>query len=375
MSLDNAFVLIEGHPKKLGLGELIAAEGFHYVDAGGAGGGKHGGDDGGGEKDDCGGEHGRGAGHVHVGDIAAGKAREHVACGGAGDNTCACHDGAFGDDAAEQMLRLSAEGEPDAELAGASADGERENARDADDGDGERNRSESAEDERVQTIGCEDFGARVFESGGVFDGLVNRKVADDSRDRSDERVRIRVHVDEQTAGPDIHLLERMVDGHDRAGNHVFIVNVADHADDAARRSADVNKFHHGIGPHQVMADGILIREHELREGLADDDDLVAILVIGFIEIASGEDGDAERGEKTGRDCAQICAGIIFTGAANLTVGRELEAGAKAACVTPGDDGAQGDVIHAGKRLDLANGFLVEANDLVWRAAVGRLRAR
>ena len=206
------------------------------------------------------------------------------------------------------MLRLSAEGEPDAELAGASADGERENARDADDGDGERTAANPPKTSAFETIGCEDFGARVFESGGVFDGLVNRKVADDSRDRSDERVRIRVHVDEQTAGPDIHLLERMVDGHDRAGNHVFIVNVADHADDAARRSADVNKLHHGIGPHQVMADGILIREHELREGLADDDDLVAILVIGFVEIASGEDGDAEPGEKTGRDWRRYARG-------------------------------------------------------------------
>ena len=104
------------------LGGLVGAEGLHYVDAGGAGGGEGAGDDGGGEEDEGGGDYWEGAGHLHVLEIAGGDAGQGVASCCAGDDACAGHDYALGDYSCQEMARLRADCEADAEFAGAGAD-------------------------------------------------------------------------------------------------------------------------------------------------------------------------------------------------------------------------------------------------------------
>ena len=91
----------------------------------------------------------------------------------------------------QQAAGLRADRQANAELAGAGADGKRENAGDTDDGDHQRDGRESAEDDCVEAIGSQHFGADVFERGGVLDRLVGGHIADDVGDRRDQRVRIR----------------------------------------------------------------------------------------------------------------------------------------------------------------------------------------
>src|SRR5580658_6707417 len=69
------------------------------------------------------------------------------------------------------------------------------------------------------------------------------------------------------------------------------------AHDAARPGADVGELHYRIGPHKVVVDGVLIREHALRQALADNDHRLAAAPVGIVEIAAGDDRDAERGEE------------------------------------------------------------------------------
>ena len=73
---------------------------------------------------------------------------------------------------------------------------------------------------------------------------------------------------------------------------MLVVDIGRYPDDAPGRRADVNKLHHRIGPHHMVVDRILIREHPLRQALADDDDLLTAAAVGIVEIASGENGNA-----------------------------------------------------------------------------------
>src|ERR1700674_1644903 len=57
----------------------------------------------------------------------------------------------------------------------------------------------------------------------------------------------------------------------------------------------------------------------------------------------------------------------------MAFAREREARTEAAGVTPGDDGAESDAIHAGDFADAANGLPVEVDDLIWSLYVGHDR--
>ena len=107
-----------------------------------------------------------------------------------------------------------------------------------------------------------------------------------------------------------------------------------------------------------------------RDALADDDDFFGVFAIEVVEIAAFDDGDAERGEKSGRDGAELRAGIFFAIGAHVALCGELEAGAEDAFVAPGNGGADGDAIYAGESGDLANGLFIEVEDLIGRASVG-----
>ena len=79
-------------------------------------------------------------------------------------------------------------------------------------------------------------------------------------------------MNEQTASPNLLLLEGVVYGQGRARHHVFVVHVGCDADDAPGCRADVDELHHRIGPHNVAVNRILIGKHPLRQTLAHDDD-------------------------------------------------------------------------------------------------------
>src|SRR5581483_3785605 len=110
-----------------------------------------------------------------------------------------------------------------------------------------------------------------------------------------ERIRIGVRVDEETSAPDFLLADRMIDGQHWAGHDVLIIDIGRNAHDAAWLRAHINELDHGISPKDMPVDGVLIREHALREALTHDDDRLAAFSIGIIEIATSDDGDAERG--------------------------------------------------------------------------------
>src|ERR1700678_3813633 len=95
------------------------------------------------------------------------------------------------------------------------------------------------------------------------------------------------------------LLKRVIYGHRWSRHNVLIVQIGGHADDPPRLLADVDKFHHRIGPHHVVIHRILVRKHPLGHALAHNHDFLAVLSISVVEIASGDYGHAECGEKSG----------------------------------------------------------------------------
>src|SRR5712692_5527375 len=158
---------------------------------------------------------------------------------------------------------------------------------------------------------------------------------------------------------------------------MFVVNIGSDANDAVRRNADGDEFHHRISPIDVSLDGILIGEYSLSEGLTDDYNQFFAAAIRFlalavelIEIAAGDDGNAQRGKKAGRDGAELGARIFFAGPADIAVRRKLKAGAKAARVAPGNDNAKSTLVYTGKRFNATHRFLVKIDDLSRSLAVG-----
>jgi len=95
------------------------------------------------------------------------------------------------------------------------------------------------------------------------------------------------------------LLKRVIYGHRWSRHNVLIVQIGGHADDPPRLLADVDKFHHWIGPHHVVVHRVLVRKHPLRQALAHNDDFLGVLAVGVVEIASGNYGHTECGEKSG----------------------------------------------------------------------------
>jgi hypothetical protein len=161
----------------------------------------------------------------------------------------------------------------------------------------------------------------------------------------------------------------VIDVHRRARHHVLIVQISHHANDAPGRSADVDEFHDRIGPHEVVVDGIPVRKHSLGHALAYNDDSLPIFPIVVVEITAGDDGDAERGEKSGRYRAELRAGILFASGTDVAIRGELKARTEGARVAPRDHGADGNAIRAGKGCDLPHRLFVEALDLIVGAPV------
>ena len=133
--------------------------------------------------------------------------------------------------------------------------------------------------------------------------------------------------------------------------------------------ADVDELHHRIGPHQLAVDRVLIREHPLRQALADDDDRLGVAAVAVGEVAAGDDRHAERGEESRRHRAEPRARILFAVRLGVALDGELEARPEAAGIAPRHQRADGDALDAGQLADAAHHFLVEPGDLVWRAAV------
>src|SRR2546423_3666657 len=146
----------------------------------------------------------------------------------------------------------------------------------------------------------------------------------------------------------------MVDGECLARDDVLVVYIGGHADDAARSLADIDKVHHRIGPHDVVIDGILPREHALCDGLADDHNRFTAAAIIVIEVAPRKNGHAESGEESWRNDAKLRAWILLSRAFRVTFSREIEARTKAAGVAPGNSSAERDAIHAGHFVDTAD---------------------
>jgi len=93
---------------------------------------------------------------------------------------------------------------------------------------------------------------------------------------------------------------------------VLVVNIGGDADDAVWGGANPGgELEHGIRPKDVPIESILIGEHAPCESLADDNDgLFTFLAVELIEITAGNDGNAERGKESGRDDAQLGAGVL-----------------------------------------------------------------
>src|SRR6516165_11562162 len=173
----------------------------------------------------------------------------------------------------------------------------------------------------------EHFSADVFERSGALNRLIRRYIANEARDRCDERIRICTGVDEKATAQKWTLFKGVVDGESWLGNDILLVNICDDANDAlGRRQVLAIDFQDGIGPEYVPIDRVLIGEHALREGFADDCDALVALTIELIEVASRNDGNAQSAKESRRDNTKLCAWVLFTGGANVTIGAKLHSG-------------------------------------------------
>src|SRR6202007_3458667 len=110
---------------------------------------------------------------------------------------------------------------------------------------------------------------------------------------------------------------------------MLVVDVGGNPDNSVRRRKSRfvarsagKKLEHGIGPIDMPIDRILPRKHALGESRANDRDRLSILVIERVEIAAGNNGNAKRGEKAGRDGSPQRPRIVF--AMDVTITRELK---------------------------------------------------
>ena len=69
------------------------------------------------------------------------------------------------------------------------------------------------------------------------------------------------HVDEEPAAEQRSLAERLIDGQGRARDHVLVVDIGGHTDDAHRHRLHADELDHRIGPDDVPVERFLIREH------------------------------------------------------------------------------------------------------------------
>ena len=160
------------------------------------------------------------------------------------------------------------------------------------------------------------------------------------------------------------LVERRVNREGRFRHDVLVVEVAHDPDDAARLGAEVDELADGIGEHHAAIDDFLIGEHAAGDALADDHDRFAAAPIAFVEVASGDQGDAQRVEEAGRHGPELGARILFTVGAHVPFGGELEPGPRVADVTPGHRGAHRHAIDARHRGNPVQHVAIEREGLI-----------
>src|SRR5262245_35472158 len=145
---------------------------------------------------------------------------------------------------------------------------------------------------------------------------------------------------------------------------MHIVNISGDANDALQfRRALAVDFQDRIGPEHVAIDRVLIREHALREGLADDRNGLFVMDIELIEIATRNDGNAQRPKEPRRDNAIVREGILFARAVNMTISGELQGGT-GADVAPGSDHTKRGFVDTRKRVNATYHFLVKIDNLL-----------
>src|ERR1700689_5071547 len=106
-------------------------------------------------------------------------------------------------------------------------------------------------------------------------------------------------MNKQRAAQECELLEWRIDCQCGDGDHVLIINIGGNADNAFGHRAETgNELDDRVVPRHVTVNGILIWKHALRKVLADDRDRFGREPIRIVEIASGKNGDAKRGEKS-----------------------------------------------------------------------------
>jgi len=165
------------------------------------------------------------------------------------------------------------------------------------------------------------------------------------------------------------LIDGLVDGHGGVGDDVFVVEVGDDTDDAARVIADADEFHDAVGPAHGAADGFLAGEEVVGDALADDDDAVGSVFVGVAEVTAFEEGDAEGGEVSRRDRAEVGAEVFACVFAGGTFDGKGKADDECLGVAPGNAESGGDAADARESGDAADDVVVEVLHLLGRAAV------
>ncbi len=122
-----------------------------------------------------------------------------------------------------------------------------------------------------------------------------------------------------------------------------------------------------------MVDGVLIRKHSLGHALAHNDHQLAALSVRGVEIASGNQRDAERREESRRNRSKPPARIFFARCLDMTVGGETKARAEVTGIAPRNGAAHCNSIDARQRRDTADRLLVEGRDLFGCLSVRHLR--
>src|SRR5207249_689548 len=152
---------------------------------------------------------------------------------------------------------------------------------------------------------------------------------------------------------------RQCDRRDHAKHHRIQTTRTEHLS-AAILARTVQDW---IGPEHVLIDGGLTGEDSLREGLADDGDGFFVLNVEFVEIATRNDGNAQRRKEPGRDNTKLRAGVVFARGLNVTVGAELQAGTRTG-IAPGSDHPEGGLIDTWKGINATYDFLVKIDNLL-----------
>ena len=151
---------------------------------------------------------------------------------------------------------------------------------------------------------------------------------------------------------------------------MLIVNVRGYAHDAPRLRADSHELHHRIRPVHVPVHRVLIREHPLCQRLAHDDHRLLAFRIQHVEIASGDQRNAQRHEESRRHSSELGTRIFFPRGAYVAVARKLEAGTEIAGIPPWNHDPESRLIHPGQRLNAPDRVFVEVHYLLRRLAVG-----